>query len=102
MGDAAEAIDAIRRAVDVLVRADVSPGEQNQYTRQLAMTELDLVFRLLSGGPKYQLVAATRDTVLACQRVVAAGNDRVASPLTCGRCRPGSPTPAKRRPRSTS
>jgi len=77
VGDAAGAIDAIRRAVDVLLRADVTPGEQNQYTRQLALTELDLVFRLLSGGPKDQLLAATKDTVLACQRAVAAGNDPV-------------------------
>jgi hypothetical protein len=76
VGDAAGAIDAIRRAVDVLVRADVSPGEQEQYTRQLAMTELDLVFRLLS-GPKDQFVAATEDAVLACQRAVAADNDPV-------------------------
>ena len=74
---AAGAIDAIRRAVEVLLRADVSPGDQNQYTRQLALTELDLVFRLLSGPAKDQFVAASADAVLACQRAVAAGNDPV-------------------------
>jgi hypothetical protein len=76
VGKSSEAIDAIRRAVDVLVRADVTPGEQEEFTRQLALTQLDLVFRLLS-GPVAQFVAATRDAVLASQQAVTAGNDPV-------------------------
>jgi hypothetical protein len=76
VGKAIEAIDAIRRAVEALLRADVAPGEQEEYTRQLLYTELDLAFRLLS-GPVAQFESASGDAVLVAQRAVAAGNDPV-------------------------
>lgn len=76
VGNTAEALDAIRRAVDVLVRSDVTPADRPEYTRQLAMTRMDLVFRL-TGRPVAQFIAASHEAIVACQQAVTAGNDAV-------------------------
>ncbi len=75
-GKRSESLDAIRRAIEVLMRADVTRAERNEFTRQVLLTQLDLAYRLL-GGPAAQFVAAAHDAVLDGQQAVAAGNDAV-------------------------
>ncbi len=75
-GQTQASLDAIRRAVEILVHADVAPEDDALYRRQLADIELDLTFRLLS-TPYNQFVTAANDAIAACQRSVAAGNEPV-------------------------